>query len=81
MDYYPQHLFIRVLIHNLANDDTASSNNISHLPRSDSPTPMEVEDDDLGYEFGKIGRIGESYDVDDEQTADGREALTMDDLD
>lgn len=70
-DYYPQHLFIRTLIHMLADDDDTESDSISHLPRSDSPEPMGDQDEDESEsQFGKLGKEAR-YDVDDERTVFG----------
>ena len=57
-DYYPQHLFIRVLNHTLAAEDEAGNTTFAHIPRSESPTPMGEDDDaggdedDLEYQLG-----------------------------
>lgn len=40
-DYYPQHLFLRVVSHTLAKEEDASKMYIHELPRSDSPEPIE----------------------------------------
>ena len=73
-DYYPQHLFIRVLIHTLATDDDAASS-ISHLPRSESPTNIgddDDDDDDSEYQFGKKPYVdGLPIEEDDEKTVYG----------
>ena len=72
-DYYSQHLFIRMLNHTLDTDDdesvlAAPLTSISELPRSESPTHMELDDDaDEGEgEFGKV-----SGSADDEKTMFG----------
>ena len=65
-DYYPQHLFLRMLNHTLAADDDADgagAESISSLPRSASPAHMgaddedadaaEDEDEDSEYQLGK----------------------------
>ncbi|RDX50495.1 hypothetical protein OH76DRAFT_1482272 [Lentinus brumalis] len=76
VDYYPQHLFIRMLVHTLAKDDDASSS-ISHLPRSESPTNIsddDDDDDDSEYQFGKRpgGFVdGLPLEEDDEKTVYG----------
>ncbi|KAI0829056.1 hypothetical protein BC628DRAFT_1315896 [Trametes gibbosa] len=74
-DYYPQHLFLRVLCHSLTNEDDSGSPSISHLPRSDSPSPMGDEDSgddesDSEFQFGKSGKAMET-DADDERTMYG----------
>ncbi|CCM01365.1 uncharacterized protein FIBRA_03415 [Fibroporia radiculosa] len=58
-DYYPKHLFLRLLCHRLAPDDDISLDaSLGHMPvdpvtilRSESPEPMDPEHpDDKGYE-------------------------------
>ncbi|KAI0701239.1 hypothetical protein C8T65DRAFT_741768 [Cerioporus squamosus] len=71
-DYYPQHLFVRVLIHTLSNESDASSS-ISHLPRSESPTNIgddDEDDDDSEFQFGKLAD-GLPIEDDDEKTVFG----------
>lgn len=73
VDYYPQHLFIRVLNHTLASDDDASSaNSFSHLPRSESPTNIsdDEDDDDSEFQFGKVVQSAQ-LDADEEKTVYG----------
>ncbi|KAI0756135.1 hypothetical protein C8Q80DRAFT_1264232 [Daedaleopsis nitida] len=73
VDYYPQHLFIRVLNHTLANDDDSSANSISHLPRSESPTNIgddADDDDDSEYQLGKTGYSAQ-LDADEDKTVYG----------
>ena len=53
-DYYPQHLFLRVLCHRLASEgdwdiaseifDDSDDADIGGMPRSESPEPMEESD-------------------------------------
>ncbi|KAI0640257.1 hypothetical protein C8Q77DRAFT_1153132 [Trametes polyzona] len=72
-DYYPQHLFLRVLCHSLSCEDDNGSISISHLPRSDSPEPIDDdngEESDSEYQFGKVGKTTEA-DIDDERTMYG----------
>ncbi|KAL1950966.1 hypothetical protein VTO73DRAFT_115 [Trametes versicolor] len=70
-DYYNKHLFLRVLCHSLSNDDDTGGPNISHLPRSESPTNMDDDDEeDSEFQFGKSGKAAET-DVDDERTMYG----------
>ncbi|OBZ68633.1 Magnesium transport protein CorA [Grifola frondosa] len=64
-DYYPKHLFLRVLCHTVSTDDNTSTPNssISHLPRSESPVPMDGDDDDddvvrESYEFDEKTVLG-----------------------
>ncbi|TBU27626.1 hypothetical protein BD311DRAFT_723910 [Dichomitus squalens] len=52
-DYYPQHLFVRILVHTLASaaaevDDRASDDTAAFArgPRSESPAPMDDEEED-----------------------------------
>ncbi|EMD39334.1 hypothetical protein CERSUDRAFT_112973 [Gelatoporia subvermispora B] len=42
-DYYPKHLYLRVLSHSLYSDDETASPHasVTHLPRSESPEPMD----------------------------------------
>ncbi|OCH85874.1 hypothetical protein OBBRIDRAFT_797715, partial [Obba rivulosa] len=42
-DYYPKHLYLRVLSHSLSSHDDAAfpDDSITHLPRSESPDPMD----------------------------------------
>lgn len=40
-DYYPQHLFLRVISHTLSKGEDTTENYIHEIPRSDSPEPME----------------------------------------
>lgn len=46
-DYYQRHLFLRILRHSLIadDDDAASTNSVTELPRSSSPIPIEDDDD------------------------------------
>jgi Mg2+ and Co2+ transporter CorA len=44
-DYYPQHLFLRVLSHTLAKDKEVVESYIDNLPRSESPEPMDEKVD------------------------------------
>ncbi|OSD01191.1 hypothetical protein PYCCODRAFT_1436682 [Trametes coccinea BRFM310] len=72
-DYYPQHLFLRVLCHSLGNEDDGKSvTSISHLPRSESPVNMSEADEesDSEFQFGKGGRHTEA-EVDDDKTMYG----------
>ncbi|KAI1786797.1 hypothetical protein LXA43DRAFT_1032081 [Ganoderma leucocontextum] len=64
-DYYPQHLFIRILNHTLASEgDRATNTTFSHLPRSESPVPMDDEDEDEDeYQHG--AHKGGEFDVDE----------------
>ncbi|KZT67335.1 hypothetical protein DAEQUDRAFT_767243 [Daedalea quercina L-15889] len=52
-DYYPQHLFLRILCHRLASEDDQSADEVPDdtenmeldgIPRSESPGPMEESD-------------------------------------
>ncbi|KAH9930279.1 uncharacterized protein B0H18DRAFT_873237 [Fomitopsis serialis] len=49
-DYYPQHLFLRILCHRLASEDDGDDSDDpgsidpGKIPRSDSPEPMEESD-------------------------------------
>ena len=57
-DYYPKHLFLRVLCHTLCDDDEASTGisslpSLTHLPRSASPAPMESDDEYSEASWGK----------------------------
>lgn len=62
-DYYPKHLFLRILRHCLTTDEDASTGgSVTHLPRSSSPLPY---DDDDSYYEDSTGK------VDDDQTAYG----------
>ncbi|RPD82705.1 hypothetical protein L226DRAFT_476045 [Lentinus tigrinus ALCF2SS1-7] len=74
-DYYPQHLFLRMLVHTLgSDDDAASSSSISHLPRSESPTNIsdDYDDDDSEYQLGKKPFVdGLPLEEDDEKTMYG----------
>jgi hypothetical protein len=48
-DYYPQHLFLRILCHSLAKGDTPAespNSSVTRLPRSASPTPLSDDDDE-----------------------------------
>jgi hypothetical protein len=46
-DYYTRHLFLRVLCHEIVDDNfqkaTSEPNQISNIPRSASPEPMDIE--------------------------------------
>ncbi|KAI0923526.1 hypothetical protein AcV5_009045 [Taiwanofungus camphoratus] len=68
-DYYPQHLFLRILCHRLAshNDPSSPQSSISHLPlpRSDSPEPMGEDD------VQKDTDGDTSHELDDERTVFG----------
>ncbi|KAF8207085.1 hypothetical protein K438DRAFT_1815654 [Mycena galopus ATCC 62051] len=71
-DYYTQHLFLRVLCHELSETDepfmssAAQGSTLTDLPRSESPTPFTDTDADLEMrEMGK-GDFG-----DDEKTLRG----------
>ncbi|TFK56413.1 hypothetical protein OE88DRAFT_1649687 [Heliocybe sulcata] len=43
-DYYPQHLFLRILSHSLASDEEPAPPTFTDFPRSASPVPMEPSD-------------------------------------
>ncbi|KAI9067178.1 hypothetical protein FKP32DRAFT_1588815 [Trametes sanguinea] len=76
-DYYPQHLFLRVLCHSLGNEEDGKSetSSISHLPRSESPANMSDAEDESEseFQFGKGGRRAatEAAEVDDDKTMYG----------
>ncbi|CCL98060.1 uncharacterized protein FIBRA_00054 [Fibroporia radiculosa] len=45
VDYYPQHLFLRILCHSLAeNDKVSPMASLTDLPRSESPEPYGTDD-------------------------------------
>ena len=48
-DYYPKHLYLHIFSHTLSSDDgTASPNaSVTHLPRSESPDPMDEKWDGM----------------------------------
>ncbi|KAI0658336.1 hypothetical protein C8Q70DRAFT_189962 [Cubamyces menziesii] len=72
-DYYPQHLFLRILCHSLSNEEDGAQPSISHLPRSESPTPMDADDEidsDSELQYGKSGKTSEVY-ADDDKTMYG----------
>lgn len=56
-DYYPKHLFLRVLCHSLISDEEAIStspeSSFTHLPRSESPTPLDEDESEDSWEKGK----------------------------
>ncbi|KAI0673968.1 hypothetical protein C8Q78DRAFT_663457 [Trametes maxima] len=73
-DYYPQHLFLRVLCHSLGGDDDGAGSSISHLPRSESPVDMAEDDEDeteSDSQLGKKGVQGAELDADDDRTMYG----------
>ncbi|KZT73375.1 hypothetical protein DAEQUDRAFT_721973 [Daedalea quercina L-15889] len=44
-DYYPQHLFLRVLCHSLTSDELGTpESSVTNLPRSDSPDLIGIDD-------------------------------------
>ncbi|KAH9923673.1 uncharacterized protein B0H18DRAFT_878449 [Fomitopsis serialis] len=46
-DYYPQHLFLRVLCHSLTSDDYGTpDSSVTNLPRSESPDLIGIDDSD-----------------------------------
>lgn len=72
-DYYPKHLFLRLLCHTIAGEDEVSTGSTPHgsvtnLPRSNSPVP--IDDDEENEEDLKGGQDG-VYAVDDEKTVYG----------
>ncbi|EJF56391.1 hypothetical protein DICSQDRAFT_174966 [Dichomitus squalens LYAD-421 SS1] len=78
-DYYPQHLFVRVLVHTLASaaaevDDRASDDTavFSRGPRSESPAPMEDEDEDA-VRFRVSARRPNGTGEDEEEEVEGDE--------
>ncbi|TBU26615.1 hypothetical protein BD311DRAFT_725745 [Dichomitus squalens] len=70
-DYYPQHLFIRVLnhTHTTEEDRPAGNTTFAHLPRSESPTPMDDSDSDSEFPLG--ARPAPDFDDGDEKTMYG----------
>ncbi|KAJ7784832.1 magnesium transporter [Mycena maculata] len=75
VDYYAEHLFLRILCHELGNPDepfTSSpvqGSTLTDLPRSDSPTPFTANDAEMELrEFGK-GEFG-----DDDKTLHGTQS-------
>ncbi|KAI0370066.1 hypothetical protein BV20DRAFT_1019543 [Pilatotrama ljubarskyi] len=72
-DYYPQHLFLRVLCHSLANSDDTGVPTFSHLPRSESPMNIDNDDadSDSEFQFSKVAPESTAAEVDDERTVYG----------
>ncbi|CDO77265.1 hypothetical protein BN946_scf184753.g15 [Trametes cinnabarina] len=73
-DYYPQHLFLRVLCHSLGSEeDSKGATSISHLPRSESPVNIfqADEESDSEFQFGKAGDKSAEVEVDDDRTMYG----------
>ena len=48
-DYYQNHLFLRVISHTLTQAGSSPDQLMEHLPRSESPEPVERLDTDEGY--------------------------------
>ena len=47
VDYYPQHLFLRILCHSLTSEDYRTpSSSVTSLPRSESPDLIGIEESD-----------------------------------
>lgn len=44
-DYYPQHLFLRIISHTLAKEEDQSKTYVHDIPRSESPEPMDEKTD------------------------------------
>lgn len=44
-DYYPQHLFLRILSHTLAKEEDNSKTYVHDIPRSESPEPIDEKTD------------------------------------
>ncbi|KAM5539863.1 hypothetical protein V8D89_006366 [Ganoderma adspersum] len=75
-DYYPQHLFIRVLNHTLAAEEERPSGNttFAHLPRSESPAPMDEDDGDEDNSDYQLGGRKTDFDVDEKTVYGGASA-------
>ena len=75
-DYYPQHLFIRVLNHTLAAEDERAGGNttFAHLPRSESPSPMDDDDADEDDSEYQLGARKTEFDVDEKTVYGGASA-------
>ncbi|KAI8980569.1 hypothetical protein BD414DRAFT_492607 [Trametes punicea] len=71
-DYYPQHLFLRVLCHSLSNEEDGAMTSLSHLPRSESPANTTDDEDESESEFryAKSARNAE-MEADDDRTMYG----------
>ncbi|KAI0352284.1 hypothetical protein OH77DRAFT_812592 [Trametes cingulata] len=73
-DYYPQHLFLRVLCHSLANDDDTGAPTFAHLPRSESPMNIEdsdSDDDESDFNKAPAQETAAEAEADDERTVFG----------
>ncbi|EJF56321.1 hypothetical protein DICSQDRAFT_175003 [Dichomitus squalens LYAD-421 SS1] len=83
-DYYPQHLFVRILVHTLASsassffsddrtpEDTSSADIFAGMPRSESPAQMDDEEEaDLKRRMSASGRVNDESDEADERTVFG----------
>ena len=75
-DYYPQHLFIRVLNHTLSAEDERAGGNttFAHLPRSESPSPMDEDDADEDDSEYQLGARKTDFDVDEKTVYGGASA-------
>ncbi|KAI0937315.1 hypothetical protein AcW1_001327 [Taiwanofungus camphoratus] len=68
-DYYPQHLFLRILCHSLSSDEADPfDTSFTELPRSDSPEPVDDESDDENATGDGVAAAGkESGGADDDE--------------
>ncbi|EJF56330.1 hypothetical protein DICSQDRAFT_71711 [Dichomitus squalens LYAD-421 SS1] len=81
-DYYPQHLFVRILVHTLASsasssffsddrtpEDTSPADMFASMPRSESPAQMDDEEEaDLKRRMSASAPVNDDSDEADERT-------------
>ncbi|PCH34323.1 hypothetical protein WOLCODRAFT_135642 [Wolfiporia cocos MD-104 SS10] len=73
VDYYPQHLFLRILCHSLSTEEATSPDvSITDLPRSASPEPIGIDEESDGEDAGYgMGGDHQHMDTDDDDTVYG----------
>ncbi|TBU21452.1 hypothetical protein BD311DRAFT_734402 [Dichomitus squalens] len=89
-DYYPQHLFVRILVHTLASsasssffsddrtpEDTSPADMFASMPRSESPAQMDDEEEaDLKRRMSASARANDDSDEAEERTVFGSVGAT-----
>ncbi|TCD67881.1 hypothetical protein EIP91_011815 [Steccherinum ochraceum] len=70
-DYYPKHLFLRMLSHTISDEDSDAPADVTHLPTSMSPEPMDDEDDSEDGDDSWQSKGQAMFGMDDEKTVIG----------
>lgn len=71
-DYYPQHLFLRILCHSLVPENIQSAEaSLTDLPRSESPVSYGIDDSSEDESGATAGGVPEPADEDEDGTIYG----------